>query len=536
MALPGGAVVYVQCYQSDGGYLEEMLPFQGSDEATLAFLESRYPAANIIYGEPEPAAGAPASEDWGDEEDDWADAAEETAGPGIGDLLEEPAEVPSRGLGSGEADAIETEESDFDTGRIANHAPEQMVLGQPYLLELAIQPITKSTDIAELDIELEETIGTGLAPGAEGPAPTVSFDTVRASEVMKASLTAPGFEVVGTTDEEQLLMAGETTVWQWQVTPTSPTASLINYKLSEIVTVNGRDRSRTVKTLPVSVKVLTLDELLAPADDPINLADARTAQPLAESLTADSAPSLTPVAAGTCTTEVGTDPSRHALVLNNLTYQMPISTLSETRDDGERVAKALKETGFTVTRCEDLSRKQTISALSQLGRTNQAIKADGNEAVAFFYYSGHGANVDGINYILPSDQEGATPENIRDGGVSFEDIFNRVTPVSTTSFVVFDACRTVADDQSRGLVRSYSPVSWATGVLQAFATSPGKTAADSGVYSNALSETITTLPDPANVVFKRVQDRVAQLTDSKQVPVYTDATTGGDFYFINNAQ
>ena len=91
------------------------------------------------------------------------------------------------------------------------------------------------------------------------------------------------------------------------------------------------------------------------------------------------------------------------------------------------------------------------------------------------------------------------------------------------------------DDQSRGLMRAYSPVGWASGVFQAFATEPGKTAADDGVYSEELSALISTLDDPANVVFKRVQDAVAARTGQKQRPIYTDGTTGGDFYFVQDS-
>ncbi|WP_290502055.1 caspase family protein, partial [Hyphomonas sp. UBA5107] len=100
-----------------------------------------------------------------------------------------------------------------------------------------------------------------------------------------------------------------------------------------------------------------------------------------------------------------------------------------------------------------------------LGRMAKARKDAGAYPVTFFYYSGHGVNVDGTNFILPTDIPGASPDDIRDFGVSFEQIFNRVsTTVAPTSFIVFDACRTVMDDQSRGLMRAYSPVGWASGV------------------------------------------------------------------------
>ena len=141
-------------------------------------------------------------------------------------------------------------------------------------------------------------------------------------------------------------------------------------------------------------------------------------------------------------------------------------------------------------------------------------------------------NVEDGNYVLPVDLPGANPEEIEDGAVSFEKIFNLMsTTVADTAFIVFDACRTVMDDDSRGMMRAYSPVTWSTGVFQAYATQPGKTAADSGTYSQELAATLPVEGLPANVVFKRVQDEVARKTENKQRPNYLDDTTGGEFYF-----
>ena len=129
-------------------------------------------------------------------------------------------------------------------------------------------------------------------------------------------------------------------------------------------------------------------------------------------------------------------------------------------------------------------------------------------------------------------EEGASTAEIEDGAVSFEQIFNIVsTTVASTSFIVFDACRTVMDDESRGMLRSYRPVTWSTGVFQAYATEPGKTAADDGAYSEELARRIPAAGLPANVLFKRVQDAVARRTNEQQHPNYIDLTTGGDFYF-----
>ena len=300
--------------------------------------------------------------------------------------------------------------------------------------------------------------------------------------------------------------------------------------------MDGERFERSVKTIWQDVDITTIDDLLAD-DTPAAPRGASTmastlVAPAANGSTSGSAEvSTTPADAG-CTFTTGSNPDRFAMVLSNLAYSPPISRLAVTHEDGDRITQALIETGFSIQRCRDTSRSQTLSALREVGRKSLARKQAGAHPATFFYYSGHGVNVDGTNYVLPVDLPGASTAEIEDGAVSFEQIFNIVsTTVASTSFIVFDACRTVMDDESRGMLRSYRPVTWSTGVFQAYATEPGKTAADDGAYSEELARRIPAAGLPANVLFKRVQDAVARRTNEQQHPNYIDLTTGGDFYF-----
>ena len=436
------------------------------------------------------------------------------------------------GLGSGggavSGGVVTTDPDAFDDGRVAHHAPSDMVLSQPYFLELAIQPITASTTVAEIDRNLTASVGTGLAPGAEGPALELDFVTARASELMEADLIGNGFQITPIADALQPLIPGEPTIWQWEVVPLSDGDHTLTFKLGQALMVGGREVTRTVLTVPHAVNVQSIDDLLTdPEEETAPIVATRSpTEPAAEGL----APVL---AESGCFESPGTDADRHALLVTNLDYISPISRLSETHADGERLTQALNRVGFSVTHCRDLGQRDTVRALSRLGRTAKARTDAGHNPVTFFYYSGHGANLNGTNYILPVDLEGATDDDLRDGGVKFEDIYNRVSStVAPLSFVVFDACRTLMDDQSRGLVPTYEQVGWASGVFQAFATQPGKTAADSGLYSRTLARLMVNLTEPANVLFKRVQDQVAAATDNKQIPNYVDQTIRGEFFFV----
>ena len=433
----------------------------------------------------------------------------------------------------------------FDTGRVAHQAPKEMVVDQPYILEIAIQPLTRDITVEAADETLRNTLGTGLVSGSTETPFDVQFDTVRASKVMSAELDGDGFDIKAMTPKEQAVMADAPTVWQWRVVPKEDGYGELMYRLSQNLEVDGERFERMVKTIWLDVDVSTIGDLLADNDTPTTAPrDLSPPLPLPASGGGIAETSLVPSGNATastmmggtrpagCTWTEGNDPDRFALVLSNLAYNPPISRLSETHEDGDRIADALVGTGFSVQRCRDTGRGETLNALRDVGRRSLARKQAGAHPTTFFYYSGHGVNVDGTNYVLPVDLPGASSDEIEDGAVSFEQIFNIVsTTVASTSFIVFDACRTVMDDESRGMLRSYQPVTWSTGVFQAYATEPGKTAADDGAYSQELAQNIPSEGVPANVLFKRVQDAVARRTEGKQHPNYIDLTTGGDFYF-----
>lgn len=88
-----------------------------------------------------------------------------------------------------------------------------------------------------------------------------------------------------------------------------------------------------------------------------------------------------------------------ALVIGNGRYQHN-ATLVNPPNDAADMAAALKKDGFTVTLLTDASRKDM----------EQAVRAFGNslknpDAVGMFYYSGHGAQADGENFLIPVDAD-----------------------------------------------------------------------------------------------------------------------------------
>ena len=89
-------------------------------------------------------------------------------------------------------------------------------------------------------------------------------------------------------------------------------------------------------------------------------------------------------------------PKRVALVIGNSSYEFT-STLTNPRNDAEDLSKLLAKLGFEVVSGVDLDK----SAMERLIRSF-AEKMSGAK-LGVFFYAGHGLQVGGQNYLVPTD-------------------------------------------------------------------------------------------------------------------------------------
>ncbi len=129
---------------------------------------------------------------------------------------------------------------------------------------------------------------------------------------------------------------------------------------------------------------------------------------------------------------------RVALVVGNNDYRN-VPKLQKAVNDARTMGDTLKQLGFTVMVAEN----QTRAAFSQ---TLLAFdKAVGPGDTAFFFYAGHGFEIAGQNFLLPTDVPPATEgqeELVRDASVLADRIIERMQNKKVrTAILVFDACR-----------------------------------------------------------------------------------------------
>lgn len=223
--------------------------------------------------------------------------------------------------------------------------------------------------------------------------------------------------------------------------------------------------------------------------------------------------------------------SRYALVIGNKSYR--VAPLENAVNDALLMEKVLRQAGFEVTIRTDLSREQINTELEKF-----AIKARGAEA-ALFYFSGHGVQDRGRNYLLPIDAVLKPFSSIPEVTVSVDKVLDGLERLNApVKILILDACREPPYEggKPRSLNQGLRAAVPARGTMIAFSTSPGEIALDgkrggNSVFTQALAESMLRPQLTAEAVFKEVREVVAKKSDWKQVPWLNSGLTG-DFYFF----
>ena len=224
--------------------------------------------------------------------------------------------------------------------------------------------------------------------------------------------------------------------------------------------------------------------------------------------------------------------ARVALVIGNGAYQA--APLKNPVNDARAVSEALKKSGFTVTRLEDATRPQMREAIRAFG----ARIAEGG--VGLFYFAGHGMQVKGRNYLVPVGADIAAEDEVAGEAVEVDAILAKMeTARNRLNILILDACRNNPFGRSfRNSQQGLAQVDAPTGTFVAFATAPGRTAADgsgaNGLYTEALLRQFHTPGLKLEEVFKRTRADVLRTSGQQQTP-WENSSIVGDFYFVSGA-
>ncbi len=206
------------------------------------------------------------------------------------------------------------------------------------------------------------------------------------------------------------------------------------------------------------------------------------------------------------TTTLETNTShRKAILIGNQAY--PTARLLNPNKDAQDMSKALTEIGFSTLLITDGTKATMEMEIYKYIETIQP------GDISYFYYSGHGLQNQGQNYILPVDYSGDNPI-----GINFiiEEISKKHP---TASVITIDACRKFNKGDNGGLA---SLEAGSSGTYISLAAKPGQTASDgqkggNGVFTGAILKHIRE-PIDVDAIFRKVIDEVTKATQDKQEP------------------
>jgi formylglycine-generating enzyme required for sulfatase activity len=224
---------------------------------------------------------------------------------------------------------------------------------------------------------------------------------------------------------------------------------------------------------------------------------------------------------------------RIALVIGNSAYER-VPQLPNPVNDATSMGEMFKRSGFdTVLLKLDVKASEMRRALRDF--SDEARNAD----IAIIYFAGHGLEIQGTNYLVPTDAVLERDIDAYDEAVSLDRLLSVVEPARQLRLVILDACRDnpfsksmkhaiVSRSVERGLAK-VEPISPNT--LVAFAAKAGSTADDGDSrHSPFTSALVKYLPQPGldlRRAFGYVRDDVMKVTHNRQEP-FIYGSLGGD--------
>lgn len=220
---------------------------------------------------------------------------------------------------------------------------------------------------------------------------------------------------------------------------------------------------------------------------------------------------------------------RVALVVGNSKYTS-VPPLMTSVNDATDVSQVLQKLGFEVT---TVIEADYASMKKAVGDFAAKLRTDGyRNALALFYYAGHGTQSNGRNFLLPVDvkiEKGKTnfDSTALDVGEDVVHQFSRMTKGTRPgpNIIILDACRDDPLGGRPGLSRLEVP----SGTLLAFAAAAGQQAIDTmdrnkpernGLYTRFLLQELTTRNRvDMEKFFKILKRKVYEASSQRQDPL-----------------
>lgn len=209
---------------------------------------------------------------------------------------------------------------------------------------------------------------------------------------------------------------------------------------------------------------------------------------------------------------------RIALLIGNGDY--PDNPLRNPVHDVRAMSRLLAAQGFEVMHYENLTSAQMKQALHSF---NQRLHAGG---IGLFYFSGHGLQLANRTLLAPVDSGIRFPARLIENSIDLHSVLAGMLPprAGKRNLIILDTClNNPFGSGTTGMPKLPAQT------LVAYATSPGRFAADGTLHGVYTAELIKSLAMPGLEVseaFTRVASSVAQLTGHEQIPQMSSTLSG----------
>ncbi len=235
--------------------------------------------------------------------------------------------------------------------------------------------------------------------------------------------------------------------------------------------------------------------------------------------------------------------SRLALVVGMSNYQN-VSRLENAAGDARAVGATLDRLGFDVTYAVDMPLNELVSTINRFSFASET--AD----IALVYYAGHGVEISGKNYLIPTDIQLDSVKDIGNGAITVSNLLDAVRNARKLRVVILDSCRnnpflglpeqssSGSNDEVELRQGGLAPPSPQQGTLVVYAAKAGEVAFDGagghGPFAKALIDQLPAGGTEIGMMFRKVRDEVMAETGNQQEPHFYGSLSSVPYFLASS--